>query len=505
MKTRVVLFVLALWCCMARAANPISSPTGLYLIDAADVGSKVPTISAPPLDRTVTVGQSATFDTTAVGAGELTYQWTFNGVTVTSNRSFYIRPNCQLGDNGGHVRVIVNNGVGSIQSRTATLTVVPAGTAFYASPNGSNLNTGLTPDSPWTLQYALNHLGPGITVIVLPGQYVGAFKIYYISATASSPAVVRSQSKWKAVIANSPGRGFEVYQSQNVIIDGFCVTNCVSDGVKLLDPNNTVRNCWITHNGNVTDDSGITSNSTTTSANTFEYNLIEYNGILPLNGRTAGYGHGVYFSGSSNIVRGNVVRGNGGFGIHLYTGVSTVRQANNYIYGNLCYGHTNFYGVTLWNATTEGLLASTNYCFNNTFTDGMTVSWGTLCLSNNIIMPAVGNPNVPIYVAPTRPLNIRGDYNSGNIAISPAGPHDIIRNVAKTEFFVDPTKGLYWLALGSPARSKAALLSLPFDFFGNAGFVATDIGAFQFNPILALDVRTLGVTSKLPDYWSPLD
>ena len=368
MKTSVVLSIFGLSCFALGAAAPVASPSSIQVIDPQVSGGSSPslTITAQPQDFSVTLGQTATFAVTASATGPVTYQWTFNGINVSSNRSFYTRPSCQLSDHGAHVRVNISTPNGTTYSRTAILAVSPAGTTYYVAPSGSIANSGLSASSPWPMQRGLDQLGPGITVVALPGVYTGAFRIYYTSGTAANPATIRSQIKWQAVMANSPGRAFEVYSARYVVIDGFCVTNSVDDGIKLLDAFNTVRNCWVTHNGNATDASGISSNSTGTTNNVFEYNLIEYNGILPLNGRTVGYGHGIYFSGPNNLVRGNVVRYNGGFGIHLYTGYAGVRQNNNWVYSNLTYGHTNFYGVTMWGAVTDGSLPGTNYFFNNT-------------------------------------------------------------------------------------------------------------------------------------------
>ena len=87
-----------------------------------------PTIQTQPANKTVTVGQTATFTVGASG-GSLTYQWQMNtqpisGVTSAS----YTTPPTVVGDSGAQFAVVVSNPLGTITSSTATLTVNPAST-----------------------------------------------------------------------------------------------------------------------------------------------------------------------------------------------------------------------------------------------------------------------------------------------------------------------------------------------------------------------------------------
>jgi parallel beta-helix repeat protein len=370
-------------------------------------------------------------------------------------------------------------------------------TEYYAGPNGSTNNSGLSPDSPWPLQYGLDQLDAGVTLVVLPGVYTGAYRVYRRSGTADKPAVVRSQQKWQAVIANSPERGLVLDVAQYIVVDGLCVSNSVSDGIKLLNGQNAIRNCWITRNGNTTDQQGISSNSEGCTNNIIEYNLVENNGA------SGGKGHGIYLSGANNIVRGNVVRNNGAFGIQLYTSITGNLQDNNRIYDNLVYGHTSRFGVTMWGAADPaGTPSGTNYLFNNTILDGVSLFYGVAGLTNNIILPSPISPTRPVNAstkAATR-VTVLADYNCGTTAISPAGAHDVIRNVSRSAFFVNMTNGLYWLSATSPARSSAAGFATR-DFFGDPQGVVTDIGALRYSDVLAGDSRNLE-NSSCPDYWA---
>jgi hypothetical protein len=366
------------------------------------------------------------------------------------------------------------------------------GTNYFVATNGSGGNTGLTTNSPWPLSYAVTQLGPGITLTLMPGVYPGTVQIYYVSGTALNPATVRSQYKWQAVIANSAARGIEIWESQYIVLDGICVSNSTGSGIKVMDSDNTVRNCWVTHNGNVTDDEGIDGSFAGTTNDLYECNLIEFNGS------GAGQGHGLYVSGQNHIVRGNVVRRNGGYGIQLFTGVAGNLVNSNYVYNNLTYGNTNKYGVTIWAADGNGNYPGTNYLFNNTMLDGAALNYGAAWVTNNIILPSPINSTQPIAVFSSPPV-IWSDYNLGTNTITPAGAHDVITNYVG---FVNPGNGLYWLKSDSPARGHAlSTVCGPVDFFGNAQSSASDIGAFQYNGVYSLDMRVLDPSPVCPDYW----
>jgi hypothetical protein len=87
-----------------------------------------PTITIQPADRTVTVGQTATFTVSATGTPTLTYQWSRNGTNIpgATNPSYTTAPTT-LADNGAVYRVTVANGQGSVPSNPATLAVNAGG------------------------------------------------------------------------------------------------------------------------------------------------------------------------------------------------------------------------------------------------------------------------------------------------------------------------------------------------------------------------------------------
>lgn len=233
-------------------------------------------------------------------------------------------------------------------------------------------------------------LVPGNTVILSPGVY-RPLDLSGIHATADKPAVLQSKVRWGAIVANAPSRGIQVYDCRYLTIDGLCVSNSFGSGIKLIGDHLTVRNCWVTHNGNKTDLSGIEMNSKECSDNTVKISLIEENGA------GLGYGHGIYLSGPRNVILANVVRNNGAFGIHLYTGYVGIHQDQNIIVDNWTSGHNARYGVTIWGVDGNYAFPGINMLQGNVIEDGLQLYYGTVTCAGNIILPSAFNPGVPIY------------------------------------------------------------------------------------------------------------
>jgi Matrixin len=84
-------------------------------------GPSLPVITAQPVGATVTTGGSASFSVTATGATG--YQWTFNGSNIGGATGATHTISSVTTANAGSYRVVVSNGVGSVNSDTVTLTV----------------------------------------------------------------------------------------------------------------------------------------------------------------------------------------------------------------------------------------------------------------------------------------------------------------------------------------------------------------------------------------------
>jgi hypothetical protein len=112
---------------------------------------------------------------------------------------------------------------------------------YYIAPNGSNSTAG-TLDAPWaiTALSRTDKFGPGDTVIVEDGTYTysGSQDSMFItinkSGTASSPIVIKSQNKWRAVLDGNKLAhsiiNLGAYVSY-LTIDGFDIRNARWGGI----------------------------------------------------------------------------------------------------------------------------------------------------------------------------------------------------------------------------------------------------------------------------------
>jgi len=120
------------------------------------VTSPTLSITSQPAAQTVTAPAAATFSVTATGSN-LSYQWKKNGIAVTgATGASYTTPATTSADNGSSFQVTVSNGVSSLTSQSALLTVntplaitgqpqaqsvaAPASATFNVTATGSNLS-----------------------------------------------------------------------------------------------------------------------------------------------------------------------------------------------------------------------------------------------------------------------------------------------------------------------------------------------------------------------------
>jgi hypothetical protein len=91
-----------------------------------------PQITGQPQDQSVRVGSNVTFTVTATGSSPLTYQWYFNGASLSTATNSSLLLNGVSLNQAGSYSVSVSNVVGSVSSRNAILVVV--GNGSCASP-----------------------------------------------------------------------------------------------------------------------------------------------------------------------------------------------------------------------------------------------------------------------------------------------------------------------------------------------------------------------------------
>ncbi len=349
---------------------------------------------------------------------------------------------------------------------------------YFVSPSGCATNAG-TEFSPWpSIETALSRISGGDTVTLMPGTYAEAVVIE-VSGTADFPTVLRSQHKWEAIIKPTSSHG--VYTADgvtNVLLDGLQVVEAKIDGIK-VGSHATVRNCWIHHSTR----QGISAHKT--RGTTLEYNLVEHNGTDPA------FDHGIYLSGTNDVVRGNVIRWNKTYGCQIYYDLPA-SSAGCQFYNNLVYGNRD--ALTVYSPSGQ-----TNYVFNNTLISDRYVliaDYGTLCVTNNIL---IGVKQRQILCAEDGAI-IRTDYNLTPVPGKQRGPHDV---VAAKPGFVRPGAGLFWLRPDSPAWGSAAeRMGPPIDFFGRKQSRVLSLGAFPFRGQLVNDTRVLDPSPARPDYWA---
>jgi hypothetical protein len=95
-----------------------------------------PVIATQPQSVTVTTGQSATFTVAASGQPAPTYQWNFNGGTISGATSSTLTLSNTQFANGGSYTVTVKNIVGTVTSNAATLTVTTSSSSPAPSGGG---------------------------------------------------------------------------------------------------------------------------------------------------------------------------------------------------------------------------------------------------------------------------------------------------------------------------------------------------------------------------------
>jgi hypothetical protein len=190
------------------------------------------------------------------------------------------------------------------------LSRVASAVTFFVAPGGNNANTGGS-DKPWaTLQFAVDRIAPGDTILVKSGTYVGA-RIQK-SGQPGAPKVLKA-AVGAAVLINAPGPAnrhasdIEIEQFGAIvtdwIIDGLQVTGATRYGIDLRSTDRiTVQFCNV-HN------SGLTGIFTA-----FSNHALVHDNVTAFNNE-----HGIYFSNSGDfpIARANQVHHNRKSGIQL--------------------------------------------------------------------------------------------------------------------------------------------------------------------------------------------
>lgn len=173
-------------------------------------------ITTQPASTTVNVGQNATFN--VVAANALTYQWQFNGATISgATASSYTMVNAQI-SNAGTYSVVVANNAGAVTSANAVLTVnAPTPPTITTQPSNVTANQGqnatfavtASGSAPLSYQWQKN------TVNMSDGGNVSG------STTANltlSSVTSTDAASYRCVVSNSAGNATSSAATLTVII-----------------------------------------------------------------------------------------------------------------------------------------------------------------------------------------------------------------------------------------------------------------------------------------------
>jgi len=118
---------------VTNTAGTVTSSAATLTVNTATVA---PTITAQPVNQSVTAGQTATFTVVASGTAPMSYQWQKNGAGIAgATAASYTTPATTTSDSGSAFTVVVTNTAGTVTSSAATLTVnLAAAPAIQVSP-----------------------------------------------------------------------------------------------------------------------------------------------------------------------------------------------------------------------------------------------------------------------------------------------------------------------------------------------------------------------------------
>lgn len=180
----------------------LSSLGALLLTACSSSGSAVtpvaPSITTQPADSAVLVGDRATFVVLVQGTGPLEYQWQRNGSAIAGETSAILRTApAAPADDGALFSVVIRNGVGSVTSAAARLTVTSPQTPSVAP------SISLQPASASVL------VGdPATFVVVASGTPAPAFQ--WMRGVAAIPGATSSVYTVAAAALADDGAGFSV-------------------------------------------------------------------------------------------------------------------------------------------------------------------------------------------------------------------------------------------------------------------------------------------------------
>jgi Right handed beta helix region len=200
------------------------------------------------------------------------------------------------------------------------------GRVLVVSPDGDDRGPGTRAAPFHTIARAAEAAGPGTTVVIAPGTYVGSFRTT-ASGTASAPITYVAQARWGARLVGE-GAADAVWRNDgdHVEIRGFEISGTSTDG--LVSGGSYVR---IAENKV----SGFPNGNCITTANS-GYTLHDIDVIANVVHGCGGSSldHGIYVSHPGGTVANNISSGNAGYGIHCWHNCNHLTISNNLVFDN---------------------------------------------------------------------------------------------------------------------------------------------------------------------------
>ena len=197
------------------AANRIEGELRIQAMWISSVSDPTPFIVRAPASQIVNLGQSAQMEISAVGQGNLRYQWLLDGKPIEGahESSLHIE-SVSLRDSGGYAVEVINDN-GSVTSSPASLTIGPS---LFLNFGGNSGSAAPLPDRPGVWNHLPSPTGTYLELVNRNGRPAVGVQIHPVGWTQPIP----SQSPWIAgdkqwVDANATSSGWLSTGSQTSI------------------------------------------------------------------------------------------------------------------------------------------------------------------------------------------------------------------------------------------------------------------------------------------------
>jgi parallel beta-helix repeat protein len=366
------------------------------------------------------------------------------------------------------------------------LAVTTTATTYYLTTSGNDANPGSAELPLRTVREAISRLKPGDTLLVGAGTFSESVSGAIPSGTSwTAPVTLRALDPTHRPILK-PGAGtarvLNFAGEQYIVVDGFVLdgANVDFDVVKVTDGDrvsaahhiriinselkNAPNQCVLTTNG--------------ANFNEFVDNDIHDCGVDD-------FRHGIYISTDNNLIRGNLVYRNAGWGVHIYDGTDGGGSAahDNLVWGNIVHDNARVgnrgNGIILSSGARN--IAANNVVYANN--GGISVDYHAVdsqVVQNTIL----NNSNFGVYIGDSigavieNNIIYRNSFRSGGRAT--LTNHNL---VGTDPLFVAESTGDFHLSGRSPAvDAGTTIVTVPTDADGTKRpqGAAFDIGAYEY-------------------------